>query len=376
MGRWDEARRLLCVGFDTIGGVLMCGPAMRALKTALPERRLTLLTSPAGATAAGLMDEVDDTITHVAPWTEAGARRENANAALDTLARIAAEHFDAAVVFTAYSQSPLPAALMCTLASVRLRLAHCRENPSGLLTDWVHETEPHECIRHEVRRQLDLVATVGARCDDERLRVNVPTTARRRIKELLDALELGDAWIVVHAGATAPARRYPPELLAQACRRLANGGHTLLFTGVDHERTLVADVRRHCRGRTYSLAGRLDLAGLAALLEAAPLLISGSTGPVHVAAAVGTPVVDLYALTNPQHTPWGVANAVLFNDVPCRWCHGNECPQGHHLCLRGVRPKRVVRVARALIDADDSHRPELEPTDGPWVVDYPRVPVS
>ena len=70
--------------------------------------------------------------------------------------------------------------------------------------------------------------------------------------------------------------------------------------------------------------------------------MANNTGPVHIAAAVGTPVVDLYALTNPQHTPWGVPNRVLFHDVPCKYCYKSVCPQGHHDCLRLVRPEDVV----------------------------------
>ncbi len=78
------------------------------------------------------------------------------------------------------------------------------------------------------------------------------------------------------------------------------------------------------------------------MLSFAPVLVANNSGPVHVAAAVGTPVVDLYALTNPQHTPWGVESRVLFHDVPCRNCYASVCPMGHHDCLRKVRPGDVV----------------------------------
>jgi ADP-heptose:LPS heptosyltransferase len=96
------------------------------------------------------------------------------------------------------------------------------------------------------------------------------------------------------------------------------------------------------------LAAELDLAELCAVIEAAPLLISNNTGPVHIAAAVGTPIVDLYALTNPQHQPWKVPSVVLSHDVPCRWCYSSVCPAGHHLCLVLVTPEQVVDAARVL----------------------------
>jgi ADP-heptose:LPS heptosyltransferase len=100
-----------------------------------------------------------------------------------------------------------------------------------------------------------------------------------------------------------------------------------------------------------SLAGRLDLAGLAALIERAPLLICNNTGPAHVAEAVGTPVVDLYALTNPQHTPWAVPSRVLNRPVPRAPCFKGVCPEGHHDCLRLVEPGEVVGAALDLLGA-------------------------
>ncbi len=79
--------------------------------------------------------------------------------------------------------------------------------------------------------------------------------------------------------------------------------------------------------------------------------MSNNTGPVHVAAAVGTPVVDLYALTNPQHTPWQVPNRVLNYDVPCKYCYKSVCPMGHHNCLQLVTPQSVVQAALELLHA-------------------------
>ncbi len=127
---------LLCVRLDSLGDVLMTTPAIRALKEARPGRRVTLLTSPSGAAAARLVPEIDEVIVYEAPWMKhstagsAGASREYAMA--EQLRR---RSFDAAVIFTVYSQNPLPAAFLCYLAGIPLRLAHCRENPYQLLTE-------------------------------------------------------------------------------------------------------------------------------------------------------------------------------------------------------------------------------------------------
>ena len=368
---WATADRVLAVRLDALGDVLMTGPAVRALAEGRPGRRVTLLTSPAGAAAADLLPGLDGVIVYDAPWMKATAPRASPAPDLAVIERLRAGRFDAAIVFTVYSQNPLPAALTLMLAGIPLRLAHCRENPYQLLSDWVPEVEPAGGARHEVRRQLDLVATVGCHTADERMRVVVPPGAAERVRVRLAGLGLrnGGRWVLVHPGASAPSRRYPPELFAAACRELVTDhGVRVAFTGARDEVPLVEGIRDRMGAASESLAGHLDLPELAALVAAAPVLISNNTGPVHLASAVGTPVVDLYALTNPQHTPWMVPHRVLNHDVPCKWCYRSICPMGHHDCLRKVPPAAVVGAAlgllgesvRAHLTADPFEPPMLE----------------
>jgi len=345
---------VLGVRLDGAGDVLMTTPALCALAESAPGRAVDLLTSPAGALAAELVPELDEVIAYQPPWMKP-AREPGPAPDGAMIERLSAAGYDAAVVFTVYSQSPLPAALLCHLAGIPLRLAHCRENPYELLSDWVPETEPERGVRHEARRQLDLVAAVGAVASDERLSLAVPADARRRVRRLLAEAGLADGapWIPVHPGARAPSRRYPPESYAEAVRVLAGEhGYRIAFSGDAGEAALVDWIRDAAGRAGVSFAGRLRFAELAALVAEAPLLVAGNTGPVHVAAAVGTPVVDLYALTNPQHTPWAVSNRVLSHDVPCRWCYKSICPEGHHNCLRLVEPRQVVAAALELLSED------------------------
>lgn len=349
--RWAAAERLLCVRLDALGDVLMSTPAIRAVKRSRPGRRVTLLTSPGGAAAAELVPDVDDVIVYDAPWVKATARRADSRPDRAMIDCVRDGRFDAAVIFTVYSQNPLPAAMLCYLADIPLRLAHCHENPYQLLTDWVPDPEPQRFTRHEVRRQLDLVATVGCRTVDEQMAVRLPPAAEERVDEILAGRDIApdDRWAVMHVGASAPSRRYPPELFAAAARGLAAQGVRLVFTGSAAEEELIEQVRAGVDGYSESLAGELSLAELAALLRRAPVLVSNNTGPVHVASAVGTPVVDLYALTNPQHTPWAVPCRVLSHHVPCRNCYKSVCPEGHNDCLRKVPPTAVVEATLELL---------------------------
>jgi ADP-heptose:LPS heptosyltransferase len=101
--------------------------------------------------------------------------------------------------------------------------------------------------------------------------------------------------------------------------------------------------------RCTVLAGALSLGETVALIERASLLVCNNSLPAHLAAALGTPLVALYALTNPQHTPWQAAARVLSHDVDCRWCLKSRCPQQHHACLRGVMPEEVADAALSLL---------------------------
>jgi lipopolysaccharide heptosyltransferase II len=340
---WRNIERLLCVRLDSIGDVLMCTPAIRACKKTFG-CHVTLLTSGPGAAVAAFVPEIDEALVFSAPWMKARGPRTDA----EMIARLAAERFDAAVIFTTYSQSALPAAYLCYLAGIPLRLAHCRENPYDLLTDWVPDPEPAATVRHEVARQLDLVGAVGARALDPRLSFAVPHAAEVRVAALVK--DMARPLVVVHPGATAASRRYPPEHYARAVDLLIDEtGCDAVFTGDAGEESLVQAVQDGMTNRTHSLVGKLGLAELGALIAEADVLISNNTGPAHIAAALGTPVVDLYALTNPQHTPWRVASRVLNHDVPCRNCYKSVCPAGHHDCLRRVPPERVTAAARELL---------------------------
>jgi lipopolysaccharide heptosyltransferase II len=358
---WEQADNVLCVRLDTIGDVLMTTPAIRALKESRAGRRITLLTSRAGAAAGVLVPEIDSVIIYDAPWLKAtptrpDSRHEHAMAEL-----LRDGGFQAAVIFTTFSQSALPSALLCYLADIPLRLAHARENAYQLLTTRVAEREPENGIRHEVERQLDLVARVGCSTADRRLSLRVPPDDRMRVRALLASLEIETAspWLVVHPGASAPSRRYPPEMFVEALALVVERtGATVVVTGDASEHELAAMVCARIPEHSHELAGVLTLGELSALIADAPVLLTNNTGPAHIAAAVGTPVVDLYALTNPQHTPWMVRSHVLSHDVPCRNCFRSVCPELHHECLRGVRPEQVAdAVIELLTDTDVSWSP-------------------
>ena len=351
MIEWNAMASILAVRLDGMGDLLMTTPALAALKAAAPARRLVLLTSPAGAAVARGLPFVDDAIAFRAPWIKQ-ARAATSGECEALLARLRAMRCEGAIVFTVCTQSALPAALFLLLAGVPRRLAHSRENPYDLLTDWQRDADVdvRAGVRHEVRRQLDLVAHVGADARDARLQYAIASGARASMLAKLAAsgADPRRRWLVVHPGASAPSRRYPLPLFAEVVARLGRDDRLqLVFAGGSDDRAAVQALHAAAPS-SVRVTVPLALAELAALLERADVVLCNNSGPAHLAAAVGTPVVDLYALTNPQHTPWGVPHVTLSHPVPCHGCLRSVCPEGHHRCLADVPPAAVVAAVESL----------------------------
>lgn len=357
---WRGLARVLAIRLDNLGDLLMTTPALAAMRASLPAAQITLLTSPGAAAAAPHLPMVDAVWPWQVPWMPgAGGGRE-----IELVERLANGGFDAAVIFSVCTQSALPAALVCRMAGIPRRLAHSRENPYGLLTHWVPETDAPAAgaLRHEAARQLDLVAQVGWHIASDRLRFVVHEADRRRVAERLAAAGIGD-FVLLHPGASAPSRRWPAERFAAVGAALADTGLAPVVCGGADEADLVQAATPRAAGPVLALAGALTLGELAALIERAQVLVCNNSAPAHLAAALGTPVVCLYALTNPQHTPWRAASRVLNHDVPCRGCHKSRCPELHHACLREVQPADVAEAARALLAARAGAPPR--PTESP-----------
>jgi lipopolysaccharide heptosyltransferase II len=313
---WRNYKKILCVRLDNMGDVLMSQPAMRAVKQSTLDRRITLLTSSTGAAIAPFIEEVDSIISFDVPWVKTD--EINGEQQLLALAdELRSRHFEAAVIFTAYSQSSLPAAMLCYQAGIKAVLGYCRENPYQLIPCWIPDREPAEYIVHEVQRQLDLVKAVGAATSDTKLSLPVPKGSRQKVRARLASfgIRMDSPWLVLHAGVSEEKRRYPADEYIAACRLLMGQGQKVVLTGSSGERNYVQEIATRLGDGAVNLAGDLSIAEVIALIAAAPVLVSNNTGPVHIAAAVDTPVVVLYAKTNPQHTPWKVLNRVLYFEV-------------------------------------------------------------
>ena len=355
---WAGAKRILVSRLDNLGDVLLATPAIHAIRETLPEAHITLHASPAGAVVADLNPDLDDVVVYQAPWMDPektlpqDPRREQA-----MIERLRSGRYDGAIIFTSYHESPLPTAYLYYLAGIPLRHAASVDGPGSLLTS--RHRHPDGLV-HEVERGLDLVAGLGFRAEQADLVLRLRPGDREAVEARLEALGIrrDRPLAVVHPGSTCPSRTYPWEQYAAAADLLVGElGCQVVLTGGAGEVTLAEDVRRAMSWPSLSLAGRTTFAELAALIAASDVVVTNNTGPMHVAAALKTPVVVLFALTNPpeQWGPWHAPHRLLYHSTECALCYTRRCPVDH-ACLRKVTPRQVLLAAAELLQERRARR--------------------
>jgi ADP-heptose:LPS heptosyltransferase len=324
---------VLVARLDNDGDVLLAGPAIRAAKR--DAERLTLLCGPRGLQAAMLLPGVDDIVVHRAEWIDPDRRPFENGPTRRLLPELARRAVDEAAILTSFHQSPLPLALLLRLAGVP-RIGATSEDYPGSLLDVRHRVGDDV---HEAERSLSLMRAMGH---------ELPADDDGALRVLHGPAEppFQDPYVVVHPGASVPARAWAPERNAELVRALVADGWHVAVTGSPAERRLTAQVARAGAPwpqRVRDLGGETDLAQLAAIMARAAAVVVGNTGPAHLAAAVGTPVVSIYAPTVPavRWRPWRVPHAILNETVPCAGCRARSCPVPGHPCVDGL-PLRVV----------------------------------
>ena len=335
-------RTVLVARLDSVGDVLVQGPLVRAV--AAGADRVVFLAGPAGADAARLLPGVDEVWTWACPWILGDPPPVDPADLAALTERIRALAPDEAVVSTSFHQSPLPLALVLRTAGVP-RISAISVDYPGSLLDVRHRVGLEEDTDlPEPERALSLARAAGFDLpagDDGRLAVRRP----------LPAVAHEPGYVVLHPGASVPARAWPAHRCAEAVEALTDAGHRVLVTGGPGERALTAAV---AGTRGVDLGGALSLAELAAVLDRAAAVVVGNTGPAHLAASVGTPVVSLFSPVVPaaRWAPYGVPTVLLGDqDAPCRLTRARECPVPGHPCLSSVTAADVVAAVGKLVSS-------------------------
>lgn len=331
----------------------MTTPAIRAVRERYPKAKITLLASKAGSSVVPMIPEIDDFLVFNSPFVKTYEKNPDAQSVQRMVKELSRRSFDSAIIFTVFSQSSLPSAFLIFLAKIPLVLAHNHENPYHLVSDWVPDPEPKKIIRHEVERQLALVNKIGCKTENKKLSLKIPGESFFSMEAKLKSsgIFLNKNFLLIHPGCSEERRCFKKEGFIKVGQVLRDKlGAQIIVTGSRGETSLCKDVAKKIGENAFSMAGKTDLKEFSALISLSPLLISNNTGPIHIAAALGTPVVDIYAKTNPQHTPWQVPAKVLYFDVPCKDCERGICAKKKHPKIKPLKEERIINAALDLFD--------------------------
>lgn len=350
-----RVRRILVVRVDLLGDVVLSLPAVRALKRAYPDARIDFLALR--STAPVLRDEpdVDDVIEfdpHV--WRNPAnlRKRETWTEALRMLWRLRRARYDLAV-----SVSGDIGSILTRLSGAVWRVGYAEEAYRGLMTDAVPGGRYRE-RKHEVRYVQALAMAAGGIVEpgDELLRLRVNSDAEvamgARLRRAREEMGVRGPLVAVHAGArNGQAKRWPPAHIAALADRLVRELDALVvLTGAPNESPLARAVTSRTRVPVLNLVGETTIPELVAVLAASDLLVTGDSGPMHIACAVRTPVVALHGPTDPGISGPTAPDAIILRQTlwcsPCYDASATaECPFGNPVCMKGIPPDTVFRAA-------------------------------
>lgn len=346
-----DARRIGVFRALQLGDMLCTVPALRALRRAAPQARITLIGLPwAREFARRFVHLVDDFLPF--PGFPGLPEHTPAVAELPGFLRAAqAAGFD--LVIQTHGSGGLSNPLAATFGA-----RHCAGHVAA--GGWCADPGLHRLWQegeHEVRRYLQLMTHLGAPACGEHLEFPIGPSDRAALHAIFAtlpdaqrALLRPQAYVCVHAGARLPSRRWPPQRFADVADRLIASGLSVVLTGSRDEAALVAQVRRHMRHEAVDLSGKTDLGALAVLVAQAAMVVCNDTGMSHIAAALGTPsVVVSSGADAARFAPLDAQrHAVLAAPAACRPCMHFSCPLPDHPCARGVSANDVWKAIQYL----------------------------
>jgi lipopolysaccharide heptosyltransferase II len=338
-------RRVLAVSSTAIGDTLLSTPALRSLRLAYPDARIALLINAAYIDLFRDLPHVDELIPYRGGW-----RR------FLRLARsLRAHRFDLACILHGNEPQATP---LAWLSGARFIFKLPNTSRFRFLLTNAEPVLGWDDFEHGIDQRLAVARLGGGAVTDRRMDLPVADEARRQIARLLaDCNIAADApLIALQAGASTASRRWAPARFVELARRLLTERPRLciVLTGSPNERPLAARIAAELTDtRVWNAAGELPLPLLPALVERCALMVSGDTGPMHLAVAVGTPVVALFAVSDWRRS--GPAydfdrHVVIQKWRTCDPCLSKNCPYAEPICMENIAVDEVFAAATGILD--------------------------
>ncbi len=338
-----ESRHMLVRGTNWIGDVIMSLPAISAVKGASPDTKITVLAKPWVADLYRLCPDVDEVILFRSPGVHDGLMGKW-RLAMDLKSR----GFDAALLL----QNAIEAAIITSLAGIPVRAGYRTDGRGMLLTRPVKVRRGVKTV-HQSRYYLEMVKACGFDCDPGEPSIQPDETSLEKSLHLLkkEGVSEEDLLVGMAPGAAyGPAKMWRPERYAAVADRLIEqfSCRVLLF-GSGGDRRQAEIVEAHAERPLLNVAGKTSLAEAIALMSRCRLFISNDSGLMHVAGALGIPLVSIFGSTNPNTTsPAGKRSVVIYKHVECSPCLEKTCPKDFR-CMNLISIDEVYHKAETML---------------------------
>jgi heptosyltransferase-2 len=349
MGFNDPPASLLVRATNWLGDAVMTTPALAGLRGAFPGARIALLAKPPVAELFRHHPDVDEVILYERP-----GRHEGALGRLRLGGELRRRRFDAALLL----QNAFDAAFLAFLARIPERAGYPTDGRRLLLSLPVPLTRDI-LQRHEVEYYLCLLDGLGVpRPAPPVLKLLVTDGERAEIASRLASLGLepGAPIVSINPGATfGSAKRWYPDRFAAVADALSEEwGAAIVVVGTPAEAPLAGEIGAATRKPPINLAGKTTVRELMALLSLSAFLVTNDSGPMHIGAALGVPLVAIFGPTDWRRTsPWTSLAKVVRVEIDCSPCRLRTCDRGHE-CMLGVTSEMVVDAARQLLPGGPS----------------------
>ena len=338
-------KRILVTRTDRLGDVVLSTPVIRVLRKLYPGSYIAMMVRPQNKGVVANNPHLDEVIV----YDKYGFNRSllsTVKFALD----LKAKKFDTAIALHPTNRTHL----MLFIAGIPVRIGYDRKMGYLLTKRIRHEKQKGE--KHEADLNLELLEKAGFSVEDADNRPYIITSGndKRMIDSVWKDRQLGDNVIALHVGASCPSKRWPAERFAELADRLADKHRMdIVLVGGDETEQFSREVTRNAKNKVTDITGTLIVSELAEMLSRCKLFISNDSGPVHVAVAVGTPVVSIFGRKSPGLSPrrWGPLgdrDVVLHKDVGCDICLAHNCNKDF-ACLKAITVDEAFEAASSLL---------------------------
>lgn len=347
----QDYHKILVRAVNWIGDAVMTTPALMAVRETYPRAEITLLANP----LVGQLLQGHPALDRVM-FFDRKLKHRGLLGRLRLGRQLAAERFDLAVILP----NSFDSALIPWLARIPQRWGKASDGRSLLLTQRFHDHLP-AAERHEVQYYRELLGAFGISAEQSAPTLAVTDQEEQEALTLLaeHGISAEEMILGINAGASfGSAKRWYPERFADVAQRLATswGARVVLFGGPD-EQEIVAVIEREMAGNCLNLAGKTTVRQLMALIKRCNFFVTNDSGPMHIAAAFGVPLVAIFGPTDHRGTAPCSDKAVIVRQmIECAPCKLRVCPTDHR-CMTAVTVEDVVQAARSLYEVNITGEP-------------------